>query len=273
MTSASPNPPYLYDTSGDLWSPTALTGGPWRADSQHGAPVNALLAHLCQRRADELDMAIARITIDLIRAVPRQPLIATATDVRVGRRLAAVDVTLRDDAGPAAVCRAALMQPGVSAAASQQRSDRGSAVPQSTSDDLRNASTETAFIDAATAGTLPTGFHNTVTVADAPDGVWFDTSVKWLTPTVPLAGVVKLIALADFTTVIARRVRDPDAAAAMSAMNVDTTVVLTRRTTTDGPISLTTPMLDLGPGYGVAAVSLGDDQGAAASAIQSVIVL
>lgn len=63
-------PQALYTQDGEYFIPTDAALGPWRPDGLHGGAVNALLARSLEREG----FVIARITLDLLRRVPNQPL-------------------------------------------------------------------------------------------------------------------------------------------------------------------------------------------------------
>jgi hypothetical protein len=75
--------PALFVPEGSDVVPTAFAVGPWRRDAVHGSAVAALFA----AALDEPGSTVARITMDLLGAVPLQPLRLTVTDVQGGRRV------------------------------------------------------------------------------------------------------------------------------------------------------------------------------------------
>ena len=83
---------------GNTFTPTAHTTGPWRADAQHGGPPSALLGFASEQIL-EPDETIARITIELVRPVPIEPLLVDVQRSGVSRRVAGVNATLVHDGG------------------------------------------------------------------------------------------------------------------------------------------------------------------------------
>jgi hypothetical protein len=73
----------LFVPEGDDVVPTTYAVGPWRPDSVHGSAVAALFA----AALDEAGATVARITMDLLGAVPLRPLQLTVTEVEGGRRV------------------------------------------------------------------------------------------------------------------------------------------------------------------------------------------
>jgi hypothetical protein len=97
-------PDAFYEAGDGEIVPTELTRGPWDPDSQHGGPPAALLARAIEGLEDAEDFAIARVTIEILRAVPIAPLKVEAHMVRPGRRVQLVEALLADAGG--AVMRA-----------------------------------------------------------------------------------------------------------------------------------------------------------------------
>lgn len=84
----------LFRQEGDLYHPTALTEGPWSPDAQHGGPPAALLSGAIEKSPAETDMLVARVTIELLRPVPLQPLRLASEVVRPGRKVQLVSASL-----------------------------------------------------------------------------------------------------------------------------------------------------------------------------------
>jgi hypothetical protein len=87
----------IFEADGDLLVPTWLAQGPWDPRHQHGGPPAAALVRAVERCDAPAEMRIARITVDLMRAVPMAPLRVTAEVVRSGRRIQAVDARIEHD--------------------------------------------------------------------------------------------------------------------------------------------------------------------------------
>lgn len=83
----------LFVREGDAYVPTDSTRGPWNPAHQHGGPPSALVTHLAEQVIGE-QMALARMTIELMRPVPLEPLLGRAEVVRDGRKIQLVDVAL-----------------------------------------------------------------------------------------------------------------------------------------------------------------------------------
>jgi len=92
-------PDSFYEADGDLYISTELTRGPWDPDAQHAGPPAALLGREVERLEDAAEFQVARITFDIMRAVPIAPLRVEARVIRPGRRVQLVEGSLSDGEG------------------------------------------------------------------------------------------------------------------------------------------------------------------------------
>ena len=92
-------PPALFVHEGAGYLATDLTVGPWFADALHGGPPAALMAQVMGDAVAAPGLRLARITLELVRPVPRGPLSVEVTVVRPGRRVTLLDGVLRDPSG------------------------------------------------------------------------------------------------------------------------------------------------------------------------------
>ncbi len=83
----------LFVRSGDQFSPTPLTTGPWRADAQHGGPPAALLTRSIEHLLEPGE-TLARISVELVAPVPLEPLTVDASRSQVSRRVAHVHASI-----------------------------------------------------------------------------------------------------------------------------------------------------------------------------------
>jgi acyl-CoA thioesterase len=100
----------IFRTEGDLVVPTQHAVGPWDPNALHGgAP-----AALCMRAAEQLapDMRVARLTLEILGAVPLAPLTVTAEIVRPGRRFQLAEIELVSDGRASCRARAVLLRRG-----------------------------------------------------------------------------------------------------------------------------------------------------------------
>ena len=97
----------LYEReAGNAYRPTRFAGSPWSQSMQHGGPVLGLFASEVENAAAETGMQVARLTVDLFKAVPMETLVAETRFVRQGKRIAALESTLRPLDSGAPVSRA-----------------------------------------------------------------------------------------------------------------------------------------------------------------------
>jgi hypothetical protein len=75
--------------------PTVLARGPWDERALHGGPPAALFAHAIESLpGDGIDWFVARLTVELERSVPVEPLTLRAEITRPGRKVSLVEVTM-----------------------------------------------------------------------------------------------------------------------------------------------------------------------------------
>jgi hypothetical protein len=84
----------LFEAHGDEFVPTGLTRGGWSDNAQHGGPPAGLLARSIERHPSDVPMAVVRLTFDLLRPVPLEPLRARSRLIRGGRRVQLAEATL-----------------------------------------------------------------------------------------------------------------------------------------------------------------------------------
>jgi hypothetical protein len=78
----------VFAVDGDTLVPSVHARGPWDAASMHGGAPTALLARAIEALETPAPMRIVRLAVEFPRAVPLEPVIATARLTRPGRRLA-----------------------------------------------------------------------------------------------------------------------------------------------------------------------------------------
>lgn len=86
----------LFERHGELFVPTEAAGNPW-GELTGGGPVFGLLARAVEQLVDDPEMCVARMTVDLLRPVPRSELAVSARTVRDGKRLQVIEASLSAD--------------------------------------------------------------------------------------------------------------------------------------------------------------------------------
>lgn len=75
---------------------TELARGPWEPNALHGGPVAALIAQAIEQLPDAgVAWFVSRITVELERAVPVEPLVVEAEITRPGRKVSVMEATIR----------------------------------------------------------------------------------------------------------------------------------------------------------------------------------
>jgi len=87
-------PPSLFVPDGDRFVPTDFSRGPWSPDALHGGPPAALLARAVERVEGGAEFFVSRLTVELLRPVPVEPLAVEARLVRPGRKVQLVEASL-----------------------------------------------------------------------------------------------------------------------------------------------------------------------------------
>jgi hypothetical protein len=104
----------MFAVAGDELVPTDIARSMWSADQMHGVAVSGALARGAEGRLGDLgrdDLRPARWTVDLFRPAAMEPCTVTTSVVREGRRLALVDVRLRQDGTDVARASALYLAP------------------------------------------------------------------------------------------------------------------------------------------------------------------
>lgn len=96
----------LFLPDGDRLVPTGYSRGPWSPTALHGGPVAALVARDVESVEEGGDLALVRITLELLRPVPLAPLRVTSALARPGRRVQLVDTVVEADGTEVARSRA-----------------------------------------------------------------------------------------------------------------------------------------------------------------------
>ena len=79
-------PQSFYVADGDAFRSTELTRGPWSAEHQHAGPPAALLARALER-AVPAELAVTRVTVEILRPIPLAPLRVATQPLRAGRKV------------------------------------------------------------------------------------------------------------------------------------------------------------------------------------------
>jgi hypothetical protein len=86
----------LFERDGDRYIPTALTRGPWDPRAMHGGAPSALFTHVCEQHDPGPADFVARVTVELFRPVPLEPLTMRVRTIRPGRKVQWLEAALLD---------------------------------------------------------------------------------------------------------------------------------------------------------------------------------
>jgi Thioesterase-like superfamily len=82
---------------GERFVPTELTRGPWDPDAQHAGPPAALIGRALERCGDGNGKQVGRVTFEILRPVPLEPLRVEARVARPGRTVELLEAELSDE--------------------------------------------------------------------------------------------------------------------------------------------------------------------------------
>lgn len=97
-------PSAVFVAEGSRLVPTELARGPWSPDAMHGGAPAAALARAVEQHDPGDASFVVRLTVDLLRPVPLEPLEVSVRTTRPGRKVQWVEATMR--AGDVEVARA-----------------------------------------------------------------------------------------------------------------------------------------------------------------------
>jgi hypothetical protein len=117
----STEPAAIFRREGDRLLPQLLAQGPWDPNHLHGGPICGLFARAIEACPSPVPMRVARMTVEMARAVPMEPFVVHTEVSRAGRRVQQVET--RIEAGGRILARASALRMRVGAP------DAGAALP------------------------------------------------------------------------------------------------------------------------------------------------
>jgi len=268
--SEAANPGALYQPDGARLVPTRLARGPWHVDTQHGGPVQGLLARAIEHHPAAKPMQIVRFTCDLWRAAPFAPVTLRVRTLREGKTAEWLEAELCT--GDEVAARASALRLRVEEVAAPP--DR---MPCATGA-LEDASPAVRWLGAPADGEGPSDFINSIELRPV-DG--FVRPAAWLRLRVPLvagernSAFVSAATLSDmvYSLPIVRAVQRGAQFAPQSfmAINVDTSLQLHRAPVGDW-IGLDAEVCYGPDGAGLGRATLADIDGALGFAQQSLLL-
>lgn len=205
--------PCFYERTGDLYQPTHLARSPWEKGKQNGVGLGGLAVMLIEQVPTPVPMTTARLTIDILGAVPRGPTEGRTRVVREGKRLQLVESELLVDGRVGA--RASALRARI--ADTPVYSEEGAYPPPETVEPCQ-------FMDRrAFGGVMETHMIRGTLGTTGPKALWVRFGHEHVAGT-PLSPLVRVASIADFGgglgTMLDRR--------AWTSANLDITVHLVR---------------------------------------------
>lgn len=84
----------IFQPEGETYLPTEAALSPWSDAALHGSAPAMLLAREVERFPSDAPMFVTRLTIELLRPIGREPLVATSELIRPGRKVQVVGAEL-----------------------------------------------------------------------------------------------------------------------------------------------------------------------------------
>ena len=262
---------HVYEREGNVYHPTPWAGSPWSARHQHGGPIHALFTTAALEAAAETELRLARLTVDLFRAVPRVPLALGWRFVHRGRRIARVEATLTDPTSQEIVSVASALL--LKDEADVERSWDHTPPPP-----LPRAMAEPVKFLSGSHADFPPGFHSSFEIALGADehgaGAWIHTPLDWL-PGQPMSPWQRSAALADLAfglsgRSIAQQRGGAEDAWRVPLINVDTSVYW-ERAPVGAWFGFRHPLVSAARGSGLAEIDLADREGRVGRALQTLL--
>lgn len=219
---------FIYRRSGDVYTPSEWAGSPWSRELQHGGPVCGLVARAAEAVAQETGLRVVRLTVDLCRPTPLEPLALVCETARRGRRLALLDVRLRRGDQDVTRASALLLAPSAEAPSAGPPPEPAPPGPDGIA--------PVQLMPREYAAQVPPGFHRSIEVRLSEDelgpALWVTTPLALVSgeATSPL---VRAAMLSDLTYglsghLLLRRRRELPAAGRAALINADVTLYLER---------------------------------------------
>ncbi len=254
----------LFERDGDRYVPTPLTRGPWDPRAMHGGAPSALFTHVCEQHDPGSADFVARVTVELFRPVPLQPLTMRVRTIRPGRKVQWLEAALLD-ADEREMTRATVLR--LRSADVETTGSVGIVAEPAPSRDTGRAP-ERIF------GPGDVGYWtaNDVEIVDGnwtepgPGAAWF----RLRCPVVagePLSPASRATAVADFGSGVGNPLRFTHA----SAINADVTVALHRHPAGEW-VCLESGAWANPHGVGMAETRLHDERGPIGRAVQTLLV-
>ena len=101
-----------FNTTADGLAPVPEASGPWSPDMLHGRLLGGMAARALEAEFALVGLRAARLTVDLIRPAPMEPVTVSTALVRDGRRIRVADASLRCGGNEVAQARVVFLRVG-----------------------------------------------------------------------------------------------------------------------------------------------------------------
>lgn len=262
---------YLFSKDGDLFTPHAAAGSPWSETMQHGGPVNAIITMSVEEIAQQIGMHVGRLTLDILKPVPMEPVKVTSCFIRRGGKMAVVDtlLTVEGSDDPVACGRAVLL-----------KATQGKEPVLDTSEPIPEAK-ETIpgelWIPEEMAPHLPPGLHFLIRFHPSANRerpiFWVNGDADMLQDRA-MTPFEQCATTADLTTVLAARMdltrKGITKLDVMGLMNTNTTIHFSRPPVGEW-FGFTDSFIQISDGYGLAECVIYDEQGCIGKVTQNLV--
>jgi hypothetical protein len=243
----------FYTVEHGLFAPTGQGISVWNPDAQMGVALAGLAAHVLEDIASPVEMTTARLTIDILGAVPLAPLEARTRIVREGRRMQVLEIEL--GAGDRTWVRASALRVRTAS------SPRAEPAPIHPFPDLDAGGAHVRESPYATTVRLRGGYP------DPGPGAWWVRPRMAVVAGRPIRGLEALAMVSDYGSGVAPLVSPDD----WTFANVDVSLHLTRPLRGDW-LLIASESESAGNGIGVTHSRLGDRDGMIGMAHQTVFL-
>lgn len=258
----------IFEPDGGRWVPSPIATGPWDPNALHGGPSAALVGRMIlEHEPGDTPWFLSRLTVELIRPVPRAPLTVTVEQRRPGRRVQLLDAVVTDPDDTEVIWARGLRLAQADNGLDEATVPRP-ALPEHTSPE---ASEPWAFDH-------PIGWRNFIEAFEhrlaggtpfrelGPSAVWSRLRLPLIAGQ-PIHALDRALTLADFANGFGNSVPFDR----FAYINPDLTVSL-HRLPEDDWVLLDAAMHPRSTGHGTAAGSLADRRGALGTTVQSLLI-
>lgn len=262
----------LFTRTDDAFLPSELSGGPWSPEHLHGGAPLGLLAAEVERHVDNDQLRLARLTVDLLRPVPKAPLNVVVDVIRPGKRLQVLQATVEAEGQVLTHATALFLERVATELPAFARFDSDTFPP-------RPAGESRTLMDLAAARrrsgpTPPPGLHSTVHVLPVDGMEGRGAGRVWMRLPVPvIAGesvspLVLAATLSDFGNGVAQLRLAPN----VGCINTDVSLYLHREPVGDW-IGLDARSRMQDNGNGLVETTLHDERGPIGSVLQAILAM